>query len=134
MSDLVAALFGVWTPAVLTAAVASGLAFGFAILGPIARWPLFSSMAATAVQTAVLVAVAGVLAGIVFYVGQVTGAHADGDPLWWRIASRASIWGLYAICVGIGAGLSVAHDNHRRTERARRQALQERLRQLGDPR
>lgn len=118
-------LFGVWTPAVVAAAVLAGLGVGFFGAGPIIRSPYFSSGQATPFANGVMIAAVAAVSGIAFYVGQVFGAIAGGDDLWPRILSRFTLWLVYALFLGVGAWLSATRDEHNRHARARARALRE---------
>jgi hypothetical protein len=102
---------GVWTVASLGAAIVGGLAFGWVFVGFAIRNPLFSSGLATPLQNATLTTLIGAIGGGIFWLSQILAAFYDGDPLWWRIASRFTVWLVF--CAG---------DRHRRLRRRPRRA------------
>lgn len=118
-------LFGVWTPAAVASAVVAGLGLGYTMVGWIILNPAYSSLGSTATRYGLLVAGASIIGGAFFWGGQVIGAYAGGDELWWRILSRFTIWLLYAVCLGIGAAWSFHRDHAQRVAKARERAKRE---------
>jgi hypothetical protein len=131
IADVIDILFGVWTPAVLVSAAMTGGGVGYIAVGAIIRNPLFSSGLASPSQNAALVTIVAMLGGGAFWIGQVIGSLADGDPLWPRVLSRFTVWLVFAGCLGIGAYFAARRDQARRTARARAKALLERGRLNG---
>ncbi|HET7030355.1 MAG TPA: hypothetical protein VFI34_07575 [Candidatus Limnocylindrales bacterium] len=109
-------LVGVWSiPVLLLAALAGGL-FGFAAIGYAIRNPLFSSGLATPAQNGLLAMFMAIAGGGAFWLSQILGAYLAGDPLWWRVASRFTVWLVF--CLALGAGAYLAARSHRQ-QRAR---------------
>lgn len=122
MTDL---LFGVWTAPALLSAIVTGLGIGYGAIGAVIRSPRFSSGVATPRENAVLVAVISGLGGTAFWLGQVLAAFADGDALYWRIASRFTVWLVFCLGLSAGAYAAAARDKARRTSVARDRARRE---------
>lgn len=125
MNELLNAIAIVWTPATLTAAVVAGVAMGVFVVGWVATNPAYASGIASPVAIARLVGVMGVATGVVFYVGQTVAAAADGDPGWYRIASRFGLWLVYAVCLAVGSWIRLSQDQRARRIRAERKARAE---------
>lgn len=123
-------LFGVWSVPVLILACAAGGLFGYQAIGYAIRNPLFSSGLATPFQNALLAVFMAIAGGGFFWVSQIIGAWLDGDPLWWRVASRFTVWLVFCVAIGIGAYLAARRDRRQRAAAARSQAVRE----LGGPR
>lgn len=128
MSEL---LFGVWGWPVAVASVLAGLAVGIEVLGPVLRHPSFSSRIASPASYATMVGVLAALTGLAFYAGQVAGAIADGDPLWWRVASRYTLWLLYSVALALGSWVSLVAHQRRRHRVAHQRAAAEKAREDG---
>ena len=122
MTDL---LFGVWSLPVIAAAAAAGAVFGLGALGYAIRNPLFSSGLATPLQNATLATFLAIVGGGFFFLSQIGGAYAAGDPLWWRVASRFSVWIVFCLAVGFGVYLASRRDRERRHRVARERAERE---------
>jgi hypothetical protein len=116
MTDL---LFGVWTLAALASAIITGTGIGYVAIGALIRNPTFSSGVATPAQNALVTALVSMLGGGAFWFGQVIAAYADGDPLYWRIASRFTVWLIFCIGLSLGAFLAARADRARRALVAR---------------
>jgi hypothetical protein len=116
MTDL---LFGVWTAPALLSAILTGLGIGYVAIGAVIRNPTFSSGVATPWQNAAVTAVISLIGGSAFWVGQVFAAFADGDPLYWRIASRFTVWLIFCLGLSAGAFLAAHHDRVVRSAAAR---------------
>lgn len=117
-------LFGVWSTPVLVAAGIAGMTFGYLALGYAIRNPLFTSGLASPRQNALLAICLAVAGGGFFYLSQIAGSYLAGDPLWWRVASRFTVWVVFCLALGLGAYLAARHDRIRRAARARDRAMQ----------
>jgi hypothetical protein len=122
VSDLVV---GVWSLPVLAAAAIAGLLFGYQAIGYAIRNPLFSSGLASPRQNSLLALFMSTAGGGAFWLSQIVGAYYAGDPLWWRVASRFTVWLAFCLAIGLGAYLAARRDQQRRhrlaTDRARRE-------------
>lgn len=112
-------LFGVWTFAALLSAALTGLGFGYVAIGAILRNPRFTSGLATPRQHALVVAGVSMAGGLGFWLGQVLSSYADGDPLYWRVGSRFTIWLIFCIALSIGSYIADTRDRNRRAAAAR---------------
>lgn len=112
VNQLTAAFEATWTWATFIAAVLAGLGLGYVLIGRFAVDPTYANPALTALQIGRLVFGAGLICGLVFYVGQSVASAADGDPGWARIVSRYGLWMVYSACLGVGAWWRV-HDHLR---------------------
>lgn len=122
MTDL---LFGVWTLPALLSAIITGIGIGYVAIGAVIRNPTFSSGAATPAQNAAVTCVVSVIGGSAFWLGQVVASFADGDPLYWRIASRFTVWLVFCIGLTVGAFLAARADRIRRSQAARERIRRE---------
>jgi hypothetical protein len=118
-------LFGVWSLPVLTLALLAGGLFGYQAIGYAIRNPLFSSGLASPIQNALLATFMAVAGGGCFWVSQIAGAGLAGDPFWWRVASRFTVWLVFCLALGAGAYLAARRDRARRAHAARAQAERE---------
>lgn len=118
-------LFGVWTSSALLSALLTGLGIGYVAIGAVIRNPHYSSGLATPRENLAVVALISMLGGGAFWLGQVLAAYADGDPLFWRIASRFTVWLIFCVGLSAGAYLAAQRDRARRAAAARAKALAE---------
>lgn len=112
-------LFGVWSIPVLFAAALAGGLFGYLAIGYAIRNPLFSSGLASPRQNALLALFMAIAGGGAFYVSQIIGSYAAHDPLWWRVASRYSVWVVFCLALAVGAYVAARRDRTRRAAVAR---------------
>lgn len=112
-------LIGVWTVPVLISAILTGVGIGYVAIGAVIRNPKFSSGLASPRENMGVVAIVSSLGGGAFWLGQVLAAFADGDPLYWRIASRFTVWLVFCLGLSFGAYLAARNDKARRTAVAR---------------
>ena len=119
MNDL---LFGVWTVPALLSASLTGVGIGYVAIGAVIRNPLFTSGLASPKQHAGIVAATSAIGGGFFWLGQVLAAFADGDALYWRVASRFTVWLIFCIGLSVGAYLADSRDRDRRAANARSRA------------
>lgn len=93
----------------ITYALASGfLAGSTVVLWASLKFPLLNKL--STVRMALLVAMAGMVLGGIFFTGQISQAYLT-DPLWLRALARATLWMLFSIATGAGLGFarSFAH-------------------------
>lgn len=116
-------LIGVWSVPVLLAAAVAGAVFGFGAIGFAIRNPIFSSGLATPIQNGLLATLMAIVGGGFFWISQIAGAYGAGDPLWWRVASRFSVWVVFCLAIGVGVYLAARRDRAQR-HRAARERIQ----------
>ena len=122
MSDI---FVGVWSIPVIFLATVAGASFGYSAIGYAIRNPLFSSGLATPAQNALLATFMAIAGGGAFWLSQIAGSYLAGDPLWWRVASRFTVWLVFCIALGIGAYAAARADRRRRAAGARQRAREE---------
>lgn len=101
MTDALAILTTVWTPATVGVAVIGGLTLGYLLLGYLAELPAYATQARPA-QLARTILGSAVVVGFVYYVGQAGAGVIDGSPDWDRVISGFGLWSLYAIGMAVG--------------------------------
>lgn len=123
MSELVALITTVWTPAGTAVAAIAGLMLGVLVLGYLATLPTYVSEA-TPLEAGGIVVLASSLAGAVFYAGQIVVAvGADDVPD--RLVSRYGLWVLYSVAMGAGTWARLAWALYRRGRHVHEQAVTE---------
>lgn len=111
MSNFLAAITTVWTPETIIVATVAGFLLGVLVVGKITSLPSYVSDA-TALEVAIGLAITGILAGAVFYVGQALVDVAEDIPA--RLLSRFSVWCIYVLAMAVGTGIRVAVDRQNR--------------------
>ena len=105
--------------AILVAALA-GLLLGAIVLGQIAALPTYAS-AATPGEVGRIIAAAGVVVGIVFYLAQTAIDRSTADHLPGQLAN----WFAYSLGIGVGCWLRLLVDEAQRKEAIQSMARQQ---------
>ena len=122
VDDVARSISTVWTPATLGIAWIAGTLLGAIFLAYIARRPAYVSDASPA-WVAFAVAIASILAGAVFYAGQIIVDPLEDVAA--RLISRFSVWVLYSIAMAFGTWLGLVLRNRRHRRRIRARAVSE---------
>lgn len=105
MATVFELFLGVFNPIAIIYAIAAGLSFGATVLLylVITHPPrLIVSTWASAIGASGVFVIAGTL----FFAGQLAEIVARGDDLWPRALARMALWEVFAISVGIGLGFA----------------------------
>lgn len=113
LEEFLAVLTEVWTTTSVLVAVFAGLVLGFVVLGYLSTLPTYAT-AASPGQVARVTAMAGAVAGLVFYAGQAAAAAVEGDATFDRLISRMCLWVLYSCAMALGLWLRLRLELHRR--------------------
>lgn len=122
MRDLVSIMTTVWTPQTLIVATIAGFTLGAVVLAYLTDLPAYASDA-TPIEVAVGVAVSAIIAGAVFYAGQII--VDSQEDLAVRLVSRFGVWVFYSVAMAGGTAVGLAVRRHARHRRLRALALEE---------